>query len=176
MQEIELEKTYLAKYFPPNLVGCANEELLDIYIPISSVHPILRIRKKGNHHEITKKSPVNEGDASHQTEHTIRLSKEEYDILSKIPGKKVEKIRYYYDFKGRIAEIDVFQDALAGLVLIDFEFATVEEKDAFKMPDFCLADVAQEKLTAGGMICGKSYSDIEKSLEKFDYKKLLFEA
>lgn len=39
------------------------------------------------------------------------------------------------------------------------------------MPDFCLADVTQEKFTAGGILAGKKYSDIEAELEKYGYKK-----
>ena len=84
----------------------------------------------------------------------------------------MRKIRYYYPCSGRIAEIDVFKGLLEGLVLVDFEFEKPEEKKAFKMPDFCLVDVTREKLVAGGMLCGKSYSDIGKELEKFNYKKL----
>lgn len=45
-------------------------------------------------------------------EHTIPLDADEYAALMAIPGKKVRKIRYYYDFHGRVAEIDVFRDGL----------------------------------------------------------------
>ena len=175
MKEIELEKTYLAKFIPKNLSEFKNKELFDIYIPFSSEHPKLRIRKKGDAFEITKKSPVIEGDASHQIEHTIKLSKKEFEELSKIPAKKVRKIRYNYDSNGTIAEIDIFQDELNGLVLVDFEFKNLKEKDAFTMPDFCLAEVTQEEFTAGGMLCGKDFADIEENLEKFNYKKLFLE-
>lgn len=59
------------------------------------------------------------------------------------------------------------------MVVVDFEFDNKEEKDKFEMPDFCLADVTQEEFIAGGMICGKSYEDVEKDLKKFSYKKIL---
>ncbi|NTW33981.1 MAG: hypothetical protein HGB12_15420, partial [Bacteroidetes bacterium] len=71
-----------------------------------------------------------------------------------------------------IAEVDVFQDGLKGLVLIDFEFENDVEKEIFSVPDFCLADVTAEVFIAGGVLAGKSYNDIEKELEKFSYKKL----
>lgn len=45
-------------------------------------------------------------------EHTIPLDADEYAALMAIPGKKVRKIRYYYESEGRTAEIDVFQDGL----------------------------------------------------------------
>ncbi len=166
---IELEKTYLAKIVPEGLKD--GKEIIDIYFPKSERHPILRVRKTGDKFEITKKSPV-ENDVSVQKEHTIPLTEKEFEELSKLDGKKVSKIRYTYDYNGRTAEIDVFQGALKGLVLVDFEFETEEEKNKFEMPDFCLADITPEEFIAGGMICGKSYEDIEEELEKYDYKKL----
>jgi CYTH domain-containing protein len=169
---IELEKTYLAKYLPENLADCKSKEIIDIYIPKSVDHPKLRIRKNGDKFEITKKKPVNDGDASHQKEQTIILDKDEFETLNKLEGKRIRKIRYYYDFNGQSTEVDIFLDALEGLVLIDFEFNSLEEKDNFQMPDFCLAEVTQEDFIAGGMICGKSYEDIEKDLSRFGYKKI----
>jgi adenylate cyclase len=169
---IELEKTYLIKYLPENLQNFPAKEIIDIYIPEKSEHPKIRIRKNGSKFEITKKEPVNEGDSSHQEEQTIILTKEEFDFISKLPGKKSCKIRYDYKYENLTAEIDIFQENLSGLILVDFEFKTLKEKDSFKMPDFCLVDVTQEKFLAGGMLCGKSYSDIEENLKKFSYSKI----
>ncbi|MDH4330915.1 MAG: CYTH domain-containing protein [Candidatus Moranbacteria bacterium] len=169
---IELEKTYLAKELPKDLENCRFKEIIDIYIPKNSEHPSLRLRKNGNKFEMTRKEPVTDGDASQQKEHTIPLTEKEFEALNKIEGKRVRKMRHFYDCDGATAEFDVFQDDLEGLVVVDFEFENTKEKDDFEMPDFCLSDVTQENFIAGGMICGKCYSDIESDLEKFDYKKL----
>ena len=173
---IELEKTYLAKSLPVDLKNCKFKEIIDIYIPKFDRHPSLRLRKNGDKYELTKKELVDKNNASCANEQTIILSKEEFDVLyEQLDGKKTHKIRYYYDYNGIIAEFDVFQDLLKGLVVIDFEFQTVEEKNNFKTPDFCLVEVTQEEFIAGGMVCGKSYEDIEHELAKFQYKKLFFE-
>lgn len=169
---IELEKTYLAKHIPLDLEKCPHKEIIDVYFPKTSIHPVLRLRKNGSKYEITKKQPILEGDASRQKESTIMLTKEEFDALSGLDGKRIHKIRYYYDYEDLKAEFDVFQESLAGLVMVDFEFQSVEDKDKFIMPDFCLADVTQEKFLAGGMVCGKSYDDLVTDLNRFDYKKL----
>ncbi|MBU2561768.1 MAG: hypothetical protein KKD17_05720 [Nanoarchaeota archaeon] len=168
---IELEKTYLAKTLPKGLKECRSKEIIDIYIPRLHPHPKLRIRKNGDRYEMTKKEPV-EDDASEQEEQTITLTEEEFNALSKLDGKKTHKMRYHYPFNGRMAEIDVFQGALKGLVVVDFEFDTAEDKDAFALPDFCLAEVTHEEFIAGGMVCGKSYEDIEKDLKRYRYTKL----
>ncbi|PIN75006.1 hypothetical protein COV18_04575 [Candidatus Woesearchaeota archaeon CG10_big_fil_rev_8_21_14_0_10_37_12] len=170
---IELEKTFLAKILP-DLTGCKSKEIIDVYYPKESNHPVLRLRKNGDKYEMTKKYPVKEGDASAQHEHTIPLTKEEFDAFFKLEGKKVHKIRYCYEYQGRIAEVDIFQGDLKGLVLVDFEFEKEEDKNNFQMPDFCLANVTQEKFTAGGMLCGKSYMNIINDLARFGYKKLDF--
>jgi len=170
---IELEKTYLAKKLPENLKSCKSKEIIDLYIPKYNEHPKLRLRKNGDRFELTKKEPVNDGDASHQEEQTIILTETEFNTLNQqLEGKRIHKIRYFYDYNGRTAEFDVFQDELAGLVVVDFEFETLDEKNNFQTPIFCLADVTQEVFIAGGMICGKTYKDIEDNLDKFNYNKL----
>lgn len=108
---IELERTHLAKSLPQGLSDCRCKEIADSYVPKDFPHAKLRIRKNGEKYEATKKVPVG-GDVSKQMEHTIPLDAHEYAALAEIPGKKLRKIRYYYDFQGRIAEIDVFQDDL----------------------------------------------------------------
>lgn len=171
---IELERTFLAKQIPEGLKDCKSKEIRDIYIPKAiDKHAPIRIRKNGDKYEITKKSTIIEGDHSQMLEQNIVLTREEFLQLEKeISGRKVTKTRYYYPVNGRMAEVDVFSEALIGLVLIDFEFNTVEEKDAFKPPFFCLADVTQEDFIAGGILCGKKYSDLEKDLERFNYQRL----
>lgn len=169
---IELEKTYLAKSLPVDLEEHEFKEVIDIYIPKDHKHPSLRIRKNGDKYEAMKKEPVQEGDALIQREQTIILREDEFDALKEIDGKKLRKIRYEYKGVDYFAEIDVFKDDLDGLVLVDVEFELEDDKDNFEIPEFCLADVTQEKFVAGGMLCGKSYVDIEKDLEKFNYKKL----
>jgi len=172
MIEIELEKTYLIKKLPLDLENFPHKEIIDMYVPAQAVHPALRLRKKGDKFEMTKKQPIHGTDSSEQEEHTIKLNREEFDSLIRSGGKKARKIRYEYIHNGIKAEIDVFKDGLTGLVLVDFEFADPKKKNSFKMPDFCLADVTQDKTFAGGMLCGKKYSDIEARLRELKYVRL----
>jgi len=170
--EIELEFTYLAKEIPEGLADSPSKMIVDVYYPAEVEHPSLRIRQNGDSYQMTKKENASGTDSSYKLEHTIELSREEFEALTKAPGKRVAKRRYYYEYKGHTAEIDVFEGELSGLVEVDFEFADRETQYAFKMPDFCLADVTQEAFAAGGMLAGKSYKDIEKELGKYNYKPL----
>lgn len=168
----ELELTYLVKQIPEGLSGCPSKQIIDRYIPEKSHHPSLRLRKSGEKIELTKKEPIKENDVSHQLEQTIRIIDVEFEALSKIPAKAVSKTRYYYPYQGKTVEIDVFEEALRGLVMADVEFETLREKDAFPMPDFCLAEVTQEKGLAGGMLAGKGMEDIREVLNRFGYQEI----
>ena len=162
----ELELTYLVKELP-DLKSVPSKEMLDIYLPSTQEHCHLRIRKIGEKLEITKKEPVTGTDSSHQLEITIPLTSAEYAELSTLPGKRVGKTRYYYTEAGVDHEIDIFTGDLHGLVLVDVEFDTKENKSAFAKPSWCLAEVTQEKFLAGGMLAGRKYEDIESRLETF---------
>lgn len=171
MMEEEFEVTYLAGKLPSGVFDSPTKEILDIYIPALSECPRLRIRKSGGRYEITKKQPLSESDASHQVEHTIQLTSEEFAGFSQIEGKRVSKTRHYYAESATTFEVDIFNGELEGLVLVDVEFKDREAKDAFLAPEWFLADVTQEKFIAGGMLCGKAYKDIEEKLNGFGYKK-----
>lgn len=172
MTEIELELTYLARELPADLATKPSKMLVDVYYPASDPHPLVRIRQKGDSYEITKKEMASGADSSNMLEHTIKLTREEFDALSAAPGKRVAKRRYEYEYEGRKAEIDVFQGGLNGLVVVDFEFTDREDQLAFQMPDFCLADVTQEAFIAGGKLAGKSYADIQDDLNRYGYQQL----
>ena len=171
--EIELEVTCLAGSIPSELAGASPKELLDIYIPADrDVHSKLRLRKKGDKYEITKKVLIDASDASAQQEFTIPIVAEEFAALTVASDKRVLKHRYNVNIGGYDAEVDVFQGALEGLVLIDFEFATVADKAAFVAPACCLQDVTQEDFIAGGQLAGKTYDDIAADLARFNYTRL----
>ncbi len=169
----EIERTFLAKYIPPEVLQSKYIDYQDIYIPFSDLHPKLRVRRKGQEYEITKKVLANSNDASVQQELTIPLSREEYDEFATIHGNRILKRRFFLSVNQKIAEIDVFMGDLAGLVLVEFEFALEQEKDSFAPPDFCLVDVTQEETFAGGKLAGKTYKDITPVLEKYHYQQIL---
>ena len=171
--EIELERTFLAKYLPEDLESCQSKNMHDSFIPKEARHPVLRIRKNGEKFNITRKYPKTEDDMSVMIEETINLSEEEYKSMQQIDGKEHQKIRYQYPTENaKVCEIDVYQGALKGIVLVDFEFNTIEEKDNFTHPDFCLVEVTGDENIAGGYLCGKSYEDIKEGLQKYNYKKI----
>lgn len=167
---LELEKTYLLKSIPFDLEKYPHKDLVDHYIPEDSEHPKIRLRKRGNLYEITKKTLVQEWNYSIQKEQTIELTKQEYDALAELPNKLVHKIRYYVPYEWFTLEIDLFQDNLDGLILMDVEFPNIQTMESFSMPDFCLADVSQNNAFAGGMLCGKSYASLSLLIKHYRWE------
>jgi len=172
---LEIELTFLAKEIPVGLLECQSKKVIDIYLPNAiKEHAPIRIRKSGDVCEITKKHRLKEDDGSQLVEQTIKLTQNEFSLLEKeIVGRRIEKTRYYYNYGGRTAEIDVFEKGLLGLVIVEFEFDNEKELRDFEMPSFCLANVTQANFTRGGMLCGKNYAEIELELTKYGYKKLV---
>ena len=172
MKNLEIELTFLASQLPREIMGVTPKRLVDIYIPEDSSFPIVRLRQKDDEFEITKKVAVHEGDFSSHVEHTISLTKDEFEAMRKSSNRTVEKDRYFVKIDSFPAEVDVFLGELLGLVMIDFEFENEETEALFRIPTCCLADVTQEKFVLGGQLAGKSYADIQKKLDGFNYKRL----
>ena len=171
--EMEYELTYLAKFIPSELNNIKFKNMVDVYFPTDlEIHPRLRLRQQGDQYQITKKTPVNKSDASVHQEVTIELDKQEFLSICNASSRKIEKVRYYMEIEGYKCEVDVFKNALEGLVLIDFEFKSKSEMEQFTPPKCCLVDVTQEKFIAGGLLAGKSYKDIKRNLDIFNYVKL----
>ena len=71
---IELELTFLAKKIPNDFKKCDSKKIIDLYIENETQHSDLRIRKNGEKYQITRKRPVENGDASIQEEQTISIA------------------------------------------------------------------------------------------------------
>ncbi len=173
IKNIEYERTFLLRALPKGLEKAASTRMIDIYIPADlNKHPRIRLRRKADKFEFTKKTPINTNDASSHTEMTIPLTETEFIELSKASDRAIYKTRYFLNFDGKEAELDIFEESLRGFALLDFEFLTKEEMEEFIPPGICLADVTQEKFIAGGLLAGRGYTDIEDELKKFGYEKL----
>lgn len=174
--DLEPERTYLIKELPEKVARLKPVEIQDVYFPLEAAHPTLRLRKRGERYEMTKKTCLHGLDSSEQQEDTIKLTAAEFNALANAPGKQLSKHRYTYRVGNVTVDIDVFLGDLTGLVLVDFEFASVADKNSFVPPDWCLAEVTQDAAIAGGKLAGKRYQDIAETLTKYQYQKYLAES
>lgn len=165
---MEVERTFLIKKLP-DLSQFDCKEIIDFYIPQSDPNPLLRIRKKGEKYELTKKEIIS---SSQRIEQNVPLTAIEFAALLKSDGKETHKIRYTGKWNGQKVEVDVFKSKLEGLAIADFEFLSKEEAEKFKMPEFCLVEITGNQRLIGGALCGKKYTDIQDALEQFHYQPI----
>jgi hypothetical protein len=146
------------------MVKSPSKTVIDVYF---SGRPSAAFLRQVAINEITKKQPVDGADASHQHEHTIKLTEHERWH----PAKRTKRCGItQFRIRG-VPRIDAL-DNLQGLVLADFEFTNRDDQLAFTMPDFCLADVTQEQAIAGGVLAGKTFAQVAPKLQKYAYKVL----
>lgn len=158
----EIERTWLVKKVPPKK-GVKNDKILQGYL--SKKRNPLRIRQKGKKFELTKKFDIVPADESVKEEINVLVLKEEFNKLWPLVVKSLEKIRYYFPLKnGLIAEMDVYQKKLKGLVVVEVEFKSVEQMNSFVPPDWFGRDVTQEHWSANAYLAGKKFKDIKKYL------------
>ena len=171
--EIELEKTYLVKTIPNLKDFDSSLEMKDTYIPIDSDHPQIRLRRLGTKSFLTKKIPAISGEGFE--EYTIFLSEKEYLVFKEIKGRVLAKTRYVKSIsKGIVCHLDIYKENLKGLVVVDFEFESQKILENFIAPDYILVEIPKKSFLAGGLLAGKSFSDIEKLLKsEYKYTKII---
>lgn len=170
---VEIELAYLVSCIPDEVQASQPQPYVDTYLSNDNdLITKLRLRKKGAQFELTKKIVFDTADTSVQGEFNIPLTEDEYKMFRQLGRRELEKDRYVISLQDRHAEVDIFKGLLTGLVIIEFEFGSQAERDAFTPPDICIADVTQEDFIAGAYLAGKHYVDIEPQLQKFGYRPL----
>ena len=76
-------------------------------------------------------------------EYNLPLTEEAYTHLRpKIDGLLIAKTRYLIPLNDKLtAELDIFEEDLKGLVIVEVEFDSIEEANAFTSPDWFGEDV-----------------------------------
>ena len=139
---IEIEKKYLLKNLPENLVNYESHLIAQGYI---SREPVVRIRRWDNDFILTIKS---KGFSHIEVEKY--LTEDEYNSLSQmVIGHTIEKTRYIiplsdYGYSDLNLELDIFHGYLEGLTLAEVEFPSIEKAESFIAPDFISEDVTND--------------------------------
>ncbi|MET0411243.1 MAG: hypothetical protein ABW217_08095, partial [Polyangiaceae bacterium] len=85
---------------------------------------------------------------------TIYLPEPEFAVLAaSLQGARLRKLRHRLQAPTGVSlSVDEFQGELAGLILIEAEFATDEERAAFPSPPFALREVTADLRYTGGQL------------------------
>tara|TARA_X000001036_G_scaffold20345_1_gene17050 strand:+ start:1697 stop:2170 length:474 start_codon:yes stop_codon:yes gene_type:complete len=135
----EIERKFLVKYIPENLLGC---KIKQGYLQTEK-HRTVRIRttetKKNHKGYITIKGASNDSGLSrYEFETKIPINEAIY-MLKLCNTPLIEKTRYIYKAKIITWEIDEFHGMNSGLVVAEVELSS--EKQKIKLPDFIYKEV-----------------------------------
>ncbi len=133
---MEIEKKYLVKYLPEHLETYEQKRISQGYL---CTNPVVRIRRSNDDYFLTYKSRG----LMAREEYEMPLTAEAFEhMLPKIDGILIDKIRYMVPLDEKhVAELDVFQGTLAPLRLVEVEFESIEEANAFVPPAWFGDDV-----------------------------------
>ena len=138
----EIERKFLVRDLP-NLDEAKRTEVRQGYITHPTDAVEMRLRQKNATFVMTFKS----GEGTVRTERETEISQAQFDTFwPETEGRRVEKIRWSAALpEGLTFELDVFEGALAGLVLVEVEFDTLAAAEAFQPPHWFGADVTDDK-------------------------------
>lgn len=145
--DVEIERKWLIKEedIPYDLNG-DKVEVYDIQQTYLCFDPEMRVRNynNGESFEYTMKTNMT-SDGLVRDEVNIDITKEQYDnLIKKKEGNTIHKTRYQFYDKGEIIAIDIFHGDLDGLAYMEIEFASKEESDNYKDPDWVIKDVTDD--------------------------------
>jgi len=96
----------------------------------------------------------------------ILLSQDEYNVLSRLDGKHIVKVRHYCDYRSRVFSIDVFQGELHGLILSEVESDGIDDLMSVEAPAFAAIEVTEDPFFDGENLSTVSPNDLQAKLEK----------
>ncbi len=143
---MEIERKWLVPTLPDGFSTYPKRELEQAYLNFS---PAIRVRHdrsaEGEKYELTYKG----GGLVARREENLPLDAESYaNLLKKHEGTVIRKTRYMIPLpeSGYTAELDVFSESLAGLLLVEVEFPSLSEAENFQAPVWFGKDVSETGL------------------------------
>lgn len=99
-----------------------------------------------------------------QTIGRILLSPGEYELLHKLEGDSLTKVRYYHSYHGQVFSIDVFEGELEGLVLCETEAESLDELMSVAPPAYAGYEVTEDSFFTGGKLCQTTRTELLRKL------------
>ncbi len=142
VQEIERKFLIRGSSLPDGLDSIPRKQISQGYLAVSPDGTEVRLRRKGDRCYLTVKSPG----ALQRTEREIELTSDQFEHLwPATSGRRLEKTRYLIQLNDHQIELDQYAGALAGLLVAEVEFPTIEASQAFAPPDWFGREVTQDE-------------------------------
>lgn len=137
---MEVERKFLVSGPPPG--DHPSSRIRQGYVAIAADGGEVRVRDRDGECTLT----VKHGTGVVREEHETVVSADLFEALwPATDGRRVEKRRLLVPLgDGLTAEVDVFEGALAGLVVAEVEFASLEQAEAFAPPPWLGPEVSED--------------------------------
>lgn len=136
---MEIERKYLVTTPPKLDSAVAVKKIEQGYV---STSPVIRIRRANDAYFLTCKG---QGLMARE-EFELGISVADYEHLrTKLDTPLITKTRYLFSLPPYTVEMDIFEGALAGLILAEVEFPTQKEADGFTPPAWFGKDVTMDR-------------------------------
>lgn len=139
---IEIERKFLVNRLPETVVPDDGRDIRQGYLIITDDGTELRVRQKGTRFFQTIKT----GAGLCRAEIEIDITQAQFEVLwPHTQTRRVSKTRVEVPLGGHIAEVDIFDGDLKGLVLVEVEFASEAASREFRPPDWFGAEVTDHE-------------------------------
>ena len=161
---IEFERRFLLERLPADVKVVAVRRIVDRYIEGTR----LRLREiidpdGAGVYKLAQKIPDETPTTRQGMITNFYLSRDEFGVLSRLPAKILRKTRHSVPPFG----IDVFEDALDGLVMAEAEFTSAEEAASLEIPSFIAAEVTKDRRFAGGSLVAVTLDELRAWLAEY---------
>jgi adenylate cyclase len=137
----EIERKFLVLDRPPDLDRHPSEDIEQGYVAIDASAEV-RVRRRGGCVTLTVKSAP----ARTRVEEEIEIDADRFASLWELSdGRRIVKTRHLIEHDGVTIELDVYRDALAGLMTAEVEFPSEAESDAFQPPPWLGPEITGDK-------------------------------
>lgn len=135
---MEIERKFIPLTPPVSLKDCAFRDIEQAYL---TDDPAIRVRKEDGAYYLTYKS----GSSMAHEEYNLPLTEEAYRrLLEKCDGSVLKKRRYLIPDGPYTIELDVFLGNHQGLRIAEVEFPSVEEAEAYRIPEWFGKEVTDD--------------------------------
>lgn len=135
----EIERKFVVERLPDDIARGASEHIRQGYLSIEPAEVRLRSRD-----DATYELAVKSLGGLRRAEVNLPLTAEQFEELWPLVQRSVEKDRALHEVEGRTAEVDVYRGKLAGLVVVEIEFPSETDAQAFTPPAWFGLEVTED--------------------------------
>lgn len=156
---VERERRFLLASFPSDVTIVRTRRIVDRYLDGTRLR--LREMRDDDGEPVYKLTQKIKSPGPHARQGfitTMHLDAAEFRMLCELPGATLRKTRYSVPPFG----IDVFMDALEGLVLAEAEFETALDAASLELPPYFVREVSEDERFTGGYLVRRSLDDLRR--------------